>query len=412
MRYRINRPPSVLKTKVMLPASKSISNRLLILHALASGDHGPGNLSDSDDTRLMRDALESDREEKDIGHAGTAMRFLTAYYSCHPGTVIMTGSQRMKERPIGVLVEALGKLGASIEYLGRKGYPPLRIRGSELKGGELVIDGTISSQFISALLMIAPVLRDGLILTLKGSVVSSAYIQMTLSLMERYGARCKWEGETITVQPGGYTPVNTTVESDWSAASYWYSMALLSRHAHLEMVRLERDSLQGDRVLVDLFRNLGVVTSFGKEGRIRIEKIMDIIPPRFTGDFSDSPDLVQSMAVALCFAGIPFRVTGTQTLRIKETDRIAALQQELRKLGFVLRSDAAGQFLAWEKETVEPEADPVIATYNDHRMAMAFAPVALAEGSVLIDDPGVVSKSYPGFWEDLRAAGFSLEEAE
>ena len=396
----------------MLPASKSVSNRLLILNALASGPRMPENLSDSDDTRFMRDALESDREEKDIGHAGTAMRFLTAYYSCRPGTVIMTGSQRMKERPVGVLVDALRKLGASIEYLGREGYPPLRIRGRELQGGELVIDGSISSQFISALLMIAPVLRDGLTLVLQGSVVSSAYIHMTLSLMERYGTRCNWEGERIRVQPGGYTPVDTPVESDWSAASYWYSMALLSRHAHLELARLERESLQGDRVLVDLFRNLGVVTSYGQQGRVRIEKIMDIIPPRFTGDFSDSPDLVQSMAVALCFAGIPFRVTGTQTLRIKETDRIAALQQEMRKLGFVLRSDAGGQFLAWEKETVEPEAEPVIATYNDHRMAMAFAPVALSEGSVLIDDPGVVSKSYPGFWEDLRAAGFSVEEAE
>lgn len=409
MIYQVSRPASILKTAVRLPASKSISNRLLVINALAGSSELPQNLSDSDDTRVMLEALSSDSEQKDVGHAGTSMRFLAAYFSCRPGKVVLTGSERMKERPIGPLVDALRSLGAKITYTGKEGFPPLEIQGSRMDGGEITIDGSISSQFISALLMIAPTMKKGLVLNIRGELVSSSYVKMTLELMAENGAQFRWDAGRITVLPGTYAVGDYRVESDWSGASYWYVMALLEEHARIRLSFLKNDSLQGDSALVNIFHGLGLVSEF-RRGQLDLNRLARIHPGIFSYDFTNSPDIVQSMAVALCMAGIPFRFAGTQTLRIKETDRILALQNELKKLGFVLESDKKGSFLSWNKQCCEPDPDPVIATYHDHRMAMAFAPAALVLGHIRIKDPMVVTKSYPQFWEHLGKAGFRIKE--
>ncbi len=408
MKYRVTRPSSILDASITLPASKSISNRLLIIHALAQNEDHIENLSDSDDTRVMIDAFSSADMVKDVGHAGTSMRFLCAFYSCREGEVQMTGSARMKERPIGPLVDALRLLGAEINYIEKDGFPPLKIKGKYLEGGEITIDGGISSQFISALLMIAPIMKKGLILHLTGSIVSSSYIEMTLKLMAEYGAGYSWEGNTISVSSGNYEAGGYRVESDWSAASYWYSMAFADRNARIQLSRLKQNSLQGDSALVAIFKELGLESEFDGE-ELRLEKKAGEEPGYFSYDFTSCPDIVQSMAVALCISNIPFHFSGTQTLRIKETDRILALRTELKKLGYILETDEAGSFLSWNKKRCTPESDPLIGTYHDHRMAMAFAPVALVRESILIDDPMVVSKSYPKFWEDLEKAGFVID---
>lgn len=397
----------MLKVSVHLPASKSISNRLLIINALAGSSELPTDLSDSDDTRVMLEALSSEETIKDVGHAGTTMRFLAAYFSSRPGEVTLTGSDRMKQRPIGPLVDSLRNLGAEITYTGKDGFPPLAIRGTLMEGGEITVDGGISSQFISALLMIAPTMKQGLVLRIKGDLVSSSYVKMTLELMAECGARYRWDTGTITVFPGTYAVGDYRVESDWSGASYWYAMALLEEHARLRLSFLKNESLQGDSALVNIFHGLGLLSEF-RQGQLVLTRLARIHPGIFSYDFTNSPDIVQSMAVALCMAGIPFRFTGTQTLRIKETDRILALQNELRKLGFVMETDKKGSFLAWNKQHCEPDPDPVIATYHDHRMAMAFAPVALSLGHIRIRDPMVVTKSYPQFWEHLKKAGFRV----
>ena len=411
MKFKLSRPESSLHARITLPASKSISNRLLIIHALSDNPDQIQNLSPSDDTKVMIDAFKGDSLIKDIGHAGTSMRFLTAYYSTRKGTVQLTGSDRMKERPIGPLVNALVDLGADIGYLGKPGFPPLEIRGGELPGGEITIDSGISSQFISALLMIAPRLKGGLVLHLKGAPVSASYIQMTLSLMKDHGAEYTWNGNTISIKPGNYRKGSYRVESDWSGASYWYCMALLEEEPEIRLCFLTDKSYQGDSVLVSLFRKLGVSTEFQGE-RIHLKKVAKPAGHFFEFDFTDAPDIVQSMAVALCLAGIPYRFTGTKTLRIKETDRIAALQAEMKKLGFILESDFEGSFLAWNQAICTPEACPVIETYHDHRMAMAFAPAVLKGRELIINDPLVVTKSYPGFWTDLKTGGFLIGEMD
>lgn len=408
MKYKLRKPDLSLKTSIVLPASKSISNRLLIIQALGGFGDTIQNLSESDDTRYMVHALNSKEKIIDIGHAGTTMRFLTAYYSCQAGNVQLTGSSRMKERPIGPLVNALNILGAKIWYLKKNGFPPIEIEGRKLKGGEITIESNISSQFISALLMTAPTMSKGLKLKLKGDRVSASYISMTLELMAAYGIEYQWDGDLIKIQPGKYRKTDYNVESDWSAASYWYALGLLDPYAEIHLSNLKGKSLQGDSALVAIFANLGLKSEFEGEN-VRLINQQQVSPDIFEYDFTDSPDIVQSMAVSLCLAGIPFKFTGTKTLRIKETDRISALQQELKKLGFILESDAAASFLAWNKKTCTPEQEPVIETYHDHRMAMAFAPVALDRGEVLINDPMVVSKSYPAFWDDLKLAGFKVD---
>lgn len=406
MRYKLS-APSVVRTTIQLPASKSISNRALIINALARGTTPPCNLSDCDDTLVMIKALAENNETIDIMAAGTAMRFLTAYLSTVQGTHILTGTERMQQRPIQILVNALRELGAQIEYAGKEGFPPLRIHGTELKGNELTLKGNVSSQYISALLMIGPVLKNGLRLHLTGEIISLPYINLTLQLMKEFGAKAAWtSGNSIEVAPKPYTPVSFMVESDWSAASYWYQIAALSEQAEIELMGLFRNSYQGDSRGAEVFSRLGITTEFTHEG-VLLKKSNRLVE-QLNEDFVDIPDLAQTFAVTCCLLGIPFRFTGLQSLKIKETDRIFALKAELRKLGYLLQ-DAQDSILIWDGERCQPEAQPVIQTYEDHRMAMAFAPAALRFPEMRIAEPQVVSKSYPAYWEHLRQAGFLPE---
>ena len=409
MRYKLS-APSVVKTTIQLPASKSISNRALIINALARGTTPPCNLSDCDDTLVMIKALAENNETIDIMAAGTAMRFLTAYLSTVQGTHILTGTERMQQRPIQILVNALRELGAQIEYAGKEGFPPLRIHGTELKGNELTLKGNVSSQYISALLMIGPVLKNGLRLHLTGEIISLPYINLTLQLMKEFGAKAAWtSGNSIEVAPQPYTPVSFMVESDWSAASYWYQIAALSEQAEIELMGLFRNSYQGDSRGAEIFSRLGITTEFTHEG-VLLKKSNRLVE-QLNEDFVDIPDLAQTFAVTCCLLGIPFRFTGLQSLNIKETDRIFALKTELRKLGYLLQ-DVQDSILIWDGERCQPEAQPVIQTYEDHRMAMAFAPAALRFPEMRIAEPQVVTKSYPTYWENLQQAGFGIETKE
>lgn len=408
MNYQIKAPAQV-KASVHLPASKSISNRALILNALSYSPYDIQNLSDCDDTEVMVRALDSDSTVFDIKAAGTAMRFLTAFLSKVVGEWVITGTERMKQRPIKLLVDALNSVGARIEYEEKEGYPPLRIYGSALQGGEISLDGGVSSQYISALLMIAPLMENGLTLHLEGKIISRPYINLTLRLMEQFGVTSQWHEQSIKVLPQEYRPVPAfTVESDWSAASYWYQVMLLDKTAEIELLGLFKNSLQGDACGADLFARLGISTTFTREG-VCLRRNGNTCK-KLTYNFVNEPDLAQTFVVACVFTNTPFRFTGLQSLKIKETDRIEALKTELRKFGYVLR-DSNDSILEWDGERCEPESHPVVSTYEDHRMAMAFAPAALVlPGGITIADPQVVSKSYPRYWSDLKAAGFIITE--
>lgn len=407
--------PQRLCGQISLPASKSISNRALIINALTSNSTPPCNISDCDDTFVMLRALSSLSDTIDIMAAGTAMRFLSAYLSVTPGTRILTGTERMRHRPIGVLVEALRRLGADVQYAGEEGYPPLRISGARHRGGALELPGNISSQYISALLMIGPVLTDGLQLHLTGNIISRPYIDLTLQLMKDFGAKAQWTAaDRIEVKAHPYTPVPYYIENDWSAASYWYEMLALSDDSEASVVLpgLFRNSYQGDSAVQHLFAQLGVQTEFitGKDGTegVRLYKTPCNVA-RLDYDFVQQPDLAQTFVVACCLANIPFRFTGLQSLRIKETDRMAALVCELHKLGYVV-TVLDDSVLQWNGERCPAEDDPAIDTYEDHRMAMAFAPASLRLPHLRINHPEVVSKSYPRYWDDLRSAGFKTKE--
>lgn len=405
MRYQLT-APSEVKATIQLPASKSISNRVLIIHALSGGKETLRNLSDCDDTQVMIKALTENTEPIDILAAGTAMRFLTAYLSATPGTHTLTGTQRMQQRPIQILVNALRQLGAQIEYAGNEGFPPLHICGTELTGDEITLKGNVSSQYISALLMIGPVLKHGLQLHLTGEIISRPYINLTLQLMKEFGAVAAWTSDqSIRVEPRPYRSMPFTVESDWSAASYWYQIAALAPAAEIELTGLFRNSYQGDSRGAQLFAKLGVETQYTDRGVRLIKK--GAFPTRVDEDLVDIPDLAQTFVVTCALLDIPFRFTGLQTLKIKETDRIAALKAELAKLGYVLR-DENDSILVWDGERCKPQETPVIKTYEDHRMAMAFAPAAIRYPHMQIAEPQVVSKSYPAYWEDLKKAGFLI----
>ena len=434
-------PCSRLKGRIVLPASKSISGRALIINALSGNPVPPKNLSDSDDTRAMLRALKTllkspqreDTESEtspsrgglegpiDIGAAGTAMRFLTAYLSVTPGKHVITGTERMCHRPIGILVDALRQLGASITYEGEEGFPPLRIVGKDnLEGGNLTVPGDVSSQYISALLMIAPTLKKGLCLTLTGQIASRPYLDMTITMMRDFGAKVEWHDDNvIDVQPGPYRSRAYTIENDWSAASYWYEMVAFSHdeNAEVELVGLHHDSIQGDSKVRHLFGELGVETQYSVEPdgteitRLRKGGTMTSY---FTYDFTHQPDLAQTFAATCSMLGVPFRLYGLQSLRIKETDRIAALMKELGKMvdievdGDDLKTPSRGI----RNEKMKNGCSPLLTfdTYEDHRMAMALAPVCLRTGGpIQINNPQVVSKSYPAFWDDLRKAGFGIE---
>lgn len=411
MQYKVS-APATLDADIQLPASKSISNRALILHSLAHGKTLPCNLSDCDDTKVMIHALDGNPEHIDILAAGTAMRFLTAYLSATPGCRIITGTQRMQQRPIRILVDALRALGAQIEYAGNEGFPPLRITGTALKGEDISLAGNVSSQYISALLMIGAVLPNGLRLHLTGDIISRPYINLTLQLMRDFGAQADWSAtDSILVRPGGYRDTSFTVESDWSAASYWYQIMALKgmkkgkSEDNVELLGLFLHSYQGDSRGAEVFARLGVHTEYTNRG-VRLTRQGTPVT-RLDEDMVDIPDLAQTFVVTCCLLEVPFRFTGLQSLKIKETDRIAALITELRKLGYVVHSEQ-DSILWWDGEHCPAEESPVIATYEDHRMAMAFAPACLVVPEIRINEPQVVSKSYPGYWEDLKKAGFKI----
>lgn len=401
----------LLKTSVKLPSSKSISNRVLVINAL-SGNRGmlPDNVSNCDDTEVMIDWLSKNPDVVDIKAAGTAMRFSTALLAVTEGHKVITGSERMRKRPIAVLVDALRTLGADIEYVGEDGFPPLAITGNpEMKGGELSLPGGVSSQYISALLMIAPVMKEGLVLHLTGDVISRPYINLTLHLMREFGAEAEWtDDRTIRVSPVKYVSRKYFVESDWSAASYWYEMVALSNNASVALPGLFSNSSQGDSAVARFFSYLGVKTEFLQDDTVRISKSGDKPCLHLELDLVNQPDLAQTLVVTCCMMNVTFRFSGLQSLKIKETDRISALISELRKLGFII-TEKDGSVLQWDGSRVgADDADPSIDTYEDHRMAMSFAPCAIKLGHILINNPEVVSKSYPGFWTDLEKSGFKI----
>ena len=438
MQYKILSPGSV-NSSIVLPSSKSISNRALAIGALAGSIACITNLSDCDDTEVMQRWLTERPSTVDVGAAGSSMRFSTALLAVGQGEHVITGSERMKNRPIKILVDALRCLGADISYVEKEGYPPLRIVGKGgLSYGSVSLPGNVSSQYISALMMIGPYLKDGLILTLTDKVISRPYIEMTMSLMRQFGAKVYWdccsdesngtvdeylesnsaddkstESNVIIVEPGRYAVKSFNVESDWSAASYWYEMVALSSEgdARVLLPGLYEDSLQGDSKGREVFSLLGVKTEYTKDGVLLSKKTREVDTLEY--DFVKMPDLAQTFVVTCCMMGVPFHFTGLESLKIKETDRIVALKNEMAKLGFDLE-DWNDSELLWDGRrralTAEEYDSVAIDTYEDHRMAMAFAPVALVNGSIRINNPHVVSKSYPRYWDNLLAAGFQFEQ--
>ncbi len=401
----------VLSGTVPLTGSKSESNRALIIQALSKGKVHIENLSAAADTVTLRQALETvgaagEAETViDIGPAGTAMRFLTAYLATAEGNYLLTGSERMKQRPIGLLVDALQTLGADIRYAGEHGYPPLAIRGGfSQQTPEVTVQGNVSSQYLSALLLIAASLPQGLALRIAGELTSRPYLMMTLNMLAETGIVYEWENNTIHIRPQQAKNSSLYVEPDWSAASYWYSMAALSSSANLFLPGLKSSSLQGDIAVVDIMAHFGVASSFEADG-LRIQKTTSHSDKKLF-DFKECPDLAQTVIVCAAALKRNLSFTGLHTLRIKETDRIAALQNELGKFGVTLTEDGAVYHL--NTDGLKPVKHIDIATYEDHRMAMAFAPLGLVIDQVQIQEPDVVEKSYPDFWNHLKEQGFVI----
>jgi 3-phosphoshikimate 1-carboxyvinyltransferase len=396
-------PKSSIQGEVThLPSSKSISNRVLVLNALAVNKGKLHNLSDANDTQVMQRLVFSNDEIVNVEDAGTVMRFLTAYFAVSGKAKVLTGTARMKERPIGVLVDSLRLLGADITYLEKDGYPPIRINGFQhQKTNTLQVRGDVSSQFISALMMIAPSLPQGLNIEITGHLGSKPYIDMTASLMKSFGAKVNFDGRMIQIEKQTLSVNEHTVEGDWSAASYWFGFAALCKEANLILPNMALRSLQGDRVVVDMMENLGVVCE-PRGNKLYLGKKDHM--PIFSWDFTHCPDLAQTIAVVCAAKGINGSFKGLESLRIKETDRIAALQQELAKINAQLIEEGD----TWHLIPSGKLPDKVkIHTYHDHRMAMAFAPLA-AIMQVEIDDPAVTRKSYPKFWDDVKRLGVQV----
>jgi 3-phosphoshikimate 1-carboxyvinyltransferase len=398
---RISPSQSIIHATIALAASKSESNRALIIHALTGFECQLSNLAAARDTQTMLRLLQSGEEVADVLDAGTTMRFLTAYFALTGQTKIMTGTPRMCERPIGILVEALRTLGAKIDYAQQEGYPPLHLRGFEASGqNQVTVAGNVSSQYISALLMVAPLLPTGLTLQLTGDIGSRPYIEMTIEQMRYFGAEVhtNWQAKTIEVASKPYEPKPYAVESDWSGASYWYSLVALAPNdnAQVELLGLKQNSLQGDSAIVQIMAEMGVKSTFTERG-VLLTKTQP--QASLTYDFTDCPDLAQTVAVCAAVKGIDLTLTGVESLKIKETDRIAALQAELPKIGGTLVEVSENE--RYEvKKTAQSQHSGIINTYDDHRMAMAFAPVGVQQ-AIEISEPHVVAKSYPSFWEHL-----------
>lgn len=406
----IHHPTKKVHAEIVLNGSKSIANRALLIQALCLEDFKIVNLPNAADTIYLHNCLQNKNENIFAGAGGTTYRFLTAFYAVQEGrTVLLNGTERMHQRPIKVLVEALQQLGADISYTENNAYPPLLIKGKKLRGGTLSIPANVSSQYITALLLIAPTFSGGLTLHLTGTIVSLPYIQMTLSLMRFFGIDAKIVGSTISVQNGRYESKDFYVEADWSAASYYYSMAALAEEADIILHGLEQNSTQGDAITRSIFNDFGINTEYGKQ-QIRLTKRKNfVVPSQYSYDFLQCPDLAQTVVSCCAALNIEAEFQGLQTLMIKETDRVHALDTELSKIGYSLHPN--GENL-WQLEKIENRQNlhpPVFDTYEDHRMAMCLAPISLKIGQLVINEPEVVEKSYPDFWRDLSQCGFIVE---
>jgi len=408
---KLSAKSKIIKGKVKLTGSKSIANRVLLIRALACENFAIENMSESDDSNTMIELLKSNDEVLDAHHAGTTFRFLTAYLAVKGEDKVLTGSERMKQRPIGPLVDALNSLGADISYLEKEGYPPLKISAPLSVFGDTVsVHGNISSQYLSALLMIAPTLPNGLRLTILGDLVSKPYLEMTLSIMAYFGIAHDWIDNVIIILPQSYIPKPYFVEADWSAASYYYSIAAMSEEAHITLKGLSDNSLQGDSAVAEIGTHFGIVTTYGENFVTLVKKKDSLISPFIEYDFINQPDIAQTIFVMCAGTGVSGLFTGLQTLYIKETDRIKACQDELAKVNIFLtkipprfKKNAEGEYFMIEGRA-DLTTEPAFDTYHDHRMAMAFAPFSLL-GDVIVNDCEVVSKSYPEFWNDLESLG-------
>lgn len=402
-------PPEIINGIINLPASKSISNRILIIDSLSNNKSEIHNIANCNDSDVMNCALKELPYTIDINAAGTSMRFLTAFLSVtNNGEHIITGSQRMKNRPIKILVDSLKELGANIEYLEHEGYPPLKIIGKKLQGKTIYINGDISSQYISALLMIGPIIKNGLKIVLQGEITSKPYIDMTINLMQQFNINIYYEnGNTIIINPSNYNIGKYIIENDWSAASYWYEIVALSKNKNTKIIlpNLYKNSLQGDNNIYNIFNKLGVITTF-ENNNVILTKSNNIVN-KLDIDLIKTPDLAQTIIVTCCMLGVHFDITGLHTLKIKETDRILALQNELYKLGYIIKSKNNNE-LIWNGETCKISSK-IIDTYDDHRMAMSFAPCSLIINNIKINNPEVIIKSYPNYWDDLYSVGFKIK---
>lgn len=405
----ISKTPTVAGTVLKLSSSKSISNRALILKALSGNQSVVRNLSNARDTQTMNRLVGSEDKLIDVLDAGTTMRFLTAYFAISGKNKIITGTARMKERPIGILVDALRAIGATIDYVENEGFPPIETKGfARQKTDQIEIPGNVSSQYISALMMIAPTLPLGLTINLTGKTGSVPYIQMTAALMKEFGVACHldFEKQIIQVPSASYHAASITVEADWSAISYWYGFTALAEQATITLPNVSEKSLQGDRVIADIMEWLGVKSTFANNTLVltRKDHLNSII-----WDFKDCPDLAQTVLPVCAAKGISGEFAGLESLLIKETDRIAALQNELSKIGATLTEPQTGK---WILTPGNISGEPIsIETYHDHRMAMGLAPLA-TKTDLIIKDPSVVNKSYPGFWEDMKTVGFTIAVME
>ncbi|WGK65284.1 3-phosphoshikimate 1-carboxyvinyltransferase [Croceiramulus getboli] len=405
MTIQLSKANAQLSGSLQITGSKSESNRLLILQALYP-NLTIENLSNSDDSKVMAQALSASSKLVDIHHAGTAMRFLTAYFATNKGAdKILTGSARMQQRPIEVLVKALRELGATIEYQHQEGYPPLLIKGSTLSRKQVALQATISSQYISALMLIGASMPEGLTIDLVGKLTSVPYIQMTQELLNRIGINCAFKGNQIVIEPLEQIKDQTvTVESDWSSASYFYALVALSDDGQVTLGSYRKQSLQGDSVLAEIYRDLGVTTTF-EQDTITLRQQSHLRKEHLKINLRDAPDIAQTIAVSCLGLGLSCELTGLHTLKIKETDRLVALQQEISKLGGAI--EVTDDSLHLHKSPLLKE-NVSIATYQDHRMAMAFAPLAI-KVPIAIEEAEVVSKSYPEFWNDLTHLGLEIK---
>lgn len=403
---RINTGPNKIQTRVSLPASKSLSNRLLIIRALCDDGFAIENLSDADDTKILEQCLQKIHEYRifSVHDAGTALRFLTAVFAITHGNRLLTGSPRLLERPVGPLVDALNRLGAKIHYFDKMGFPPLVINGSEIRGGKVAVDAGMSSQFVSALLLIAPALPEGLEISLKNAVASAPYIRMTLGLMNYFGIVTAWNDDLIKVESQKYKAKNIIVEADWSAAAFWYEIAALAEEAEIELRGLNEHSLQGDAVIADVFSKLGVQTTVLPDA-IKLTKC-HVESGLQEFDFFENPDMFPAVIATCAALGVSCRFTGLQNLDIKESDRVTAMLTELEKFGYHFSRDVDGSLMSEKSNQLKISQIVNCNSYNDHRIAMALSPLSLKGFNINISDASCVAKSYPSFFEDIKNAGF------